>query len=143
MSTALAPTERRLAWACVAATAAVALAWPRAANQAAWIGPTLALLPLLPLWLALIFRLAHPLYYAGLGMLFYFSHGAMELYVSAATRVYAIAEIGLCLAYFALLLAIRRRGKRAQTKLRPRGPQATRRDNETKSDADGQEVTKT
>ncbi len=122
MSTAVAKTETRLAWACVAATVAVAIGWPRAPNQAPWIAVTLALLPLLPLALALLFRLAHPLYYAGLGMLFYFSHGAMEAYVSPATRPYAIAEILFSLSYFALLLAIRRRGKAAAASYDQPGP---------------------
>lgn len=106
--------ERRLAWLCVAATAATALAWPGHPSSAWWIGIVLALLPLLPLLLALIFRLAHPLYYAGLGMLFYFSHGAMEAYVTPETRLYAAAEVGFSLAYFGLLMLIRKRGKAAQ-----------------------------
>ncbi len=106
--------ERRLAWLCVIATAATALAWPSHPSTAWWIGVVLALLPLLPLFLAFVFRLAHPLYYAGLGMLFYFSHGTMEAYVSPQTWLYSALEAGFSLAYFGLLLLIRKRGKAAQ-----------------------------
>ena len=117
MSTAVAVTERRLAWVCVVATALTALAWPSNPKSAAWIAPVLALLPLIPLLLALCFRLGHTLYYAGLGMLIYFSHGAMEAYVTPQTRFYAAAEIFFTLGYFGLLLLIRKRGKESQAKL--------------------------
>ena len=122
MRPAVAQTERRLAWLCVLGAAGVALIWPPGPNQARWIALTLALLPLLPLALALSFRLAHRLYYAGLGMLIYFSHGATEAYVSTSTRAYAAAQIAFTLAYFGLLLLIRRRSKVNQAREKGSAP---------------------
>ncbi len=84
--------------------------WP-AAGLPAVVGWTVALLPLLPLALAMLFRLRHQLIYAGIGMLAYFCHGVMESYASPAMRVQAAIEIVLTVVYFAALY-MRRRASR-------------------------------
>lgn len=102
-----------LGWLCVAGILVLHVLW-----QVLWpvrglpapVGWLLALLPMLPLALALLFRLRHALIYAGIGMLVYFCHGVMECYANPARRPQAVVEIVLSVAYFAALYMRKRLG---------------------------------
>lgn len=105
----------RLGWLCVFGLFALHVLW-----QSLWptaglpplLGMLLALLPLLPLALAALFRLRHQLIYAGIGVLVYFCHGVMESYANPARRPLAVIEIVLSLTYFAALYLRRHAGRR-------------------------------
>jgi uncharacterized membrane protein len=108
----------RVGWLCVFGLFLLQVLW-----QSLWpapgfpplLGMLLALLPLLPLALACLFRLQHQLIYAGIGVLIYFCHGVMECYANPARRPQAVIEIVLSVTYFAALYMRRRAGGRAST----------------------------
>ncbi len=106
-----------LGWATVAGVLLLHVLWQSlwpAAGLPAVAGWTVALLPLLPLALAMLFRLRHQLIYAGIGMLAYFCHGVMESYANQAMRPQAVIEVVLTVAYFAALYMRRRASQGAR-----------------------------